>query len=415
MQEVTFTLQTITPLFLAGGEQKRVKVPKSKQTFQGWQIPSYIDDYAWQYKAELRVPSFRGLMGYWQRALVGGMAKRNVDRLRLVTEAEDQVFGSTDKGSTIYVRISEPIEEEPKDFIEPISKNTNGQWYATGKGYLLWSMSDSSRPKEDKFLNSTNTAFSTAVTQTTTQGKETEYKPPRQYFRIGSTFSITLSTRGQTEEGKVALQKAVTVFWLLVNLGGIGSRSRRCAGSITVTRVKGNLTSLPFNQSGDAAELQTELSKGIQFARNLWSVEGISSQGVLEEATFDIISIPSSCRIWVLRQNDKRPWDSAEDAMRDMGEKLQAYRSSISSYKKRSIFGLPLIVKSLQDKALQKELKENRMSSPLLLHITQLQGGKYVGVAVLFKTKLDIINMSDYGLIEQWIKQDFPDALEVQL
>ena len=46
MQEVTFDVQTVTPLFLAGADQAT---------------------------AELRAPSFRGEMRYWLRALVGGL------------------------------------------------------------------------------------------------------------------------------------------------------------------------------------------------------------------------------------------------------------------------------------------------------------------------------------------------------
>ncbi len=52
MQEVTFNVQTITPLFLAGADQAA---------------------------AELRAPSFRGIMRYWLRALVGGLAETSPD------------------------------------------------------------------------------------------------------------------------------------------------------------------------------------------------------------------------------------------------------------------------------------------------------------------------------------------------
>ena len=50
MQQVTFTLRTITPLFLAGADQTT---------------------------AELRAPTFRGLMRYWYRALIGGVVEAN--------------------------------------------------------------------------------------------------------------------------------------------------------------------------------------------------------------------------------------------------------------------------------------------------------------------------------------------------
>ena len=75
MQEVTFTLQTITPLFLAGADQT---------------------------KAELRAPSFRGLMRYWQRALVGGM----VPDLDIVKNVEAASPGNLTSQITELARFS---------------------------------------------------------------------------------------------------------------------------------------------------------------------------------------------------------------------------------------------------------------------------------------------------------------------
>ena len=112
MQEVTFTLQTITPLFLAGADQT---------------------------KAELRAPSFRGLMRYWQRALVGGLVGTDQNGFKQVMQAETEVFGATDTGSAVAIKIS-GVSGEPREFTEPISTRVGGSWQATGKGYLLWSM-----------------------------------------------------------------------------------------------------------------------------------------------------------------------------------------------------------------------------------------------------------------------------------
>src|SRR6266705_4452584 len=117
MQEVTFTLQTITPLFLAGADQT---------------------------KAELRAPSFRGQMRYWYRALVGGLIGTDQKALGKVIEAETAVFGATDRGSAVSIKVS-GVSSEPKEFTEQISVRVGGKWQATGKGYLLWSMARSGR------------------------------------------------------------------------------------------------------------------------------------------------------------------------------------------------------------------------------------------------------------------------------
>src|SRR2546421_3356377 len=78
MQEVTFTLQTITPMFLAGADQS---------------------------KAELRAPSFRGEMRYWFRALLGGLVGTDQEGLIKVRDAETHVFGATDTSSAVQLRI----------------------------------------------------------------------------------------------------------------------------------------------------------------------------------------------------------------------------------------------------------------------------------------------------------------------
>jgi hypothetical protein len=95
--------------------------------------------------------------------------------------------------------------------------------------------------------------------------------------------------------------------------------------------------------------------------------------------------------------------------MRDIGASLQDYRREINPIQRRKIFGLPLMGVD----------NRNRRSSPLLLRITKLQGEQYVGVAVLFKTKAETrteqFSTADYTLIDRWVTQDFPKALEVKL
>ncbi len=82
-REVRITLETITPLFLAGADPRG--------------------------EPELRPPAFRGAMRYWWRAAMGGTIGDNKDELQ---KLESQVFGNTDHGSPIAVRISS--QSKPK-------------------------------------------------------------------------------------------------------------------------------------------------------------------------------------------------------------------------------------------------------------------------------------------------------------
>ena len=325
MQEVTFTLQTITPLFLAGSDQTT---------------------------AELRTPSFRGLMRYWQRALVGGLVGATSQKLEEVKKAETEVFGSTNVGSAVSIKVS-ATSNAIKEFTEPISVRVGGKWQATGKGYLLWSMARSGRADKNNL------------------------KPARWYFPPGTQFDVTLSTR---DEDIKHLEQALAAFWLLVQLGGVGSRSRRCAGSLAVQAMKGEFdaSELPFLAAENAQALKLQLEYGIRTARSFYKE---IKPDTVREAGFDILA-RDFCRIWILQ--DEQPWRSSEEAMQRIGEKLQGYRSQVS-IGQRKIFGLPL----------PPIVFNKRRASPLLLRVAKLQGNKYVGVAILFQTTNSDARMAD--------------------
>jgi len=308
-------------------------------------------------------------MRYWQRALVGGLVGTTSQGLEKVKETETAVFGATDTGSAVSIKVS-AASSEPKEFTEQISVRVGGKWQATGKGYLLWSMARSGSIEKKNL------------------------KLARWYFPSGTTFEVTLSARNQNA---VRLKQAVAAFWLLTYLGGIGSRSRRCAGSLVVQSMKGNTTTnLPFSTPANTQTLKQQIEQGIKTARTLYS----HNQQLIKDAQFDVLT-RGSCRIWILQ--DEQPWPTAEIAMQRLGENLQSYRSHIA-IERRKIFGLPL----------PPIIFNKRRASPLLLRVVELQGRKYVGIAVLFKTSGSDVSMADYKFIEDWINE-FRGKQEVML
>lgn len=345
-------MKTLTPLFLAGADQTQ---------------------------AELRAPTFRGLMRYWYRALAGGVIGTNAKGFESVMKAEKAVFGATDTGSAVAIKIM-PVSGEAKEFTEQISVRVNGNWQATGKGYLLWSMARSGNPAKGNV------------------------KPARWYFPPGTTFRVTLASRGS---GETKLQQAIASFWLLMYLGGVGSRSRRCAGSLSalIAASDANVTmpsGMRFTMPTGIADLQKLLADGIHAAQGLIEHGTDATERIRHLAPFDILS-RETCRIWIVQDRD-RPWNSIEEAMKSIGEDLQDYRGGITPIQRRRVFGLPL--KDVDNKA--------RRSSPLMLRLIELQGNKYVCVAVVFKTVAAGISPQDYGLVEQWAS-DYPGSVEVIL
>lgn len=79
---LTITLETVTPLFLGGAEPRGTP--------------------------ELRPPAFRGALRYWLRAALGGVIGDN--NLAGLHTLESAVFGSTDYGSPIHVRLRSPLQ-----------------------------------------------------------------------------------------------------------------------------------------------------------------------------------------------------------------------------------------------------------------------------------------------------------------
>lgn len=132
---------------------------------------------------ELRPPSIKGALRFWWRALNGHLP---LDKLKA---KEGEIFGDAEKGrSKVIIRIIK------KDLIV---KSINKNHFNTGSSYLFYSA----------FMNK------------------------RDYFSEGN-FYIKFESLY-----KELLNEAIEAFKLLAILGGIGTRSRRCAGNFRLTKV----------------------------------------------------------------------------------------------------------------------------------------------------------------------------------
>lgn len=153
MHELRLTLETVTPLFLGGAEARE--------------------------KPELRPPAFRGALRYWLRAASGGViGDENLDGLH---KLESAVFGSTDYGSPIQVRL---------------------------KGELQSTEAPILPHKPDK-------------------GK-------RKAFNAGQTLELTLSQYRNMDDA--VWQVACSILSLALTFGGVGLRSRRGYGTLRIVQ-----------------------------------------------------------------------------------------------------------------------------------------------------------------------------------
>jgi hypothetical protein len=172
------------------------------------------------------------------------------------------------------------------------------------------------------------------------------------------------------------------------------------------------LAGLPFAVPATLDAFRQQLSDGLQVARKLCKYTTIS---VRTAPAFDVLSA-SACRIWLL-SHEGDPWQSASDAMNEIGMSLSDYYRTSTSLAQRKVFGLPV-------QYADKTLNDNtRLPSPLHLSIRKLEEEhkeQYIGVAVLFKTDIPIgryRDRTDYTPIEDWIKKSFSgkSSCEVRL
>ncbi len=155
--ELTITMETVTPLFLGGADPRGMP--------------------------ELRAPSFRGAMRYWMRAALGGVIGDN--DLQALRRLESSVFGSTERGSPIRVRLK-PVGGQVRNQDETILPHKAGG----GAG-------------------------------------------SRKAIEAGQRLELTLSmTHGANSETWAA---AIAALRLAVTFGGVGLRSRRGYGTLRVS------------------------------------------------------------------------------------------------------------------------------------------------------------------------------------
>ena len=286
MPSITFDLETVTPLFMAGADQA---------------------------SAELRPPAFRGALRYWFRAIAGGYYWNELTKLK---EVESALLGNTQDSSQIILRFSK-IPEQLQ--LSPVRLNEEQN---PGLSYLWFSTKGSG-------------------------GRNP--RPQRQAIGVKSPiqFSLTLSTRPNPrnlEKQQKNLLIAANCFWLAVTLGGFGSRERRGAGSLRVIQFSHqgiDNTQLPqfcinYRPSAVPKYLQGEYRKA---KNNCYELLGFDSETIPEIThlpNFELFS-KSTSKLFLL----KEPYETWREAVESIGEKYKNYRQDLE-IQNRAIFGLPL-------------------------------------------------------------------------
>ncbi len=383
MRELRVTLETVTPLFLGGADPRGTP--------------------------ELRPPAFRGALRYWLRAMLGGIYGDDDNGLRQVRVAEMTVFGSTDENSgasAMTTRIANSKLSAP----QPYSKKRP----PVGRDYLYWSM-DKSGSKE--------------------KGNE---QPPKQFYPPGGVFDFILSTRSNITANEAIFWQATSALWLMIHLGGLGSRSRRTAGSLSVTQPL-VVDELDFVLNARSpTEAAQQIGQGISLLRQRLAVTGMLNLDQVSE--FDVLH-PTTCQIWVIGiwRDAQEAVDAIGDSLRDFRERREPDHANVARWLRgeqidtveRAVFGLPIPYRYSNNgpSGTLQGINVDRRASPLWLKVSKTAKGAYVGLATLFKSAFlppgerlraktrgrtpAVMPPNDYTLIEQWVTS-FPTCREVR-
>jgi CRISPR-associated protein Cmr1 len=274
-------------------------------------------------QAELRPASFVGLLRWWWRALKG---ECDIKRLR---EEEIKIFGGDGKmASPVYLRVEGEVSKG-EDLINEyrLSWNFDKNRRAligphAGVGYLYYSM---------VALNK------------------------REFIKADSRLRLTLIGKDDF------LKHYIASLWALVFLGGVGSRSRRGGGNLTVIDYNPKDLGISFIPTGYFDE---------------WLVEN------LKRAKDLVGSSKTPCNEYSNLKNVKlvlspREFNTWFEALNDIGNRFMNFRvKNRQRVFDTAVFGIP--VRHSNGQFVRAGDDITRRSSPVVIKVVKTPKGKYL-------------------------------------
>jgi CRISPR-associated protein Cmr1 len=274
-------------------------------------------------QAELRPASFVGLLRWWWRALKG---ECDIENLR---EEEIKIFGGDGKmASPVYLRVEGDVSKG-SDLINEyrLSWNFDKNRRAligphAGVGYLYYSM---------VALNK------------------------REFIKAGSRLRLTLIGKDEF------LKHYIASLWALMFLGGVGSRSRRGGGNLTVIDYNPKDFGISFILTGYFDEWLVE---NLKRAKDLVGSSKTPCNEYSNLKNVKLVLSPREFNTWV-------------EALNDIGNRFMNFRvKNRQRVFDTAVFGLP--VKHSNGQFIKAEDDITRRSSPVVIKVVKTPKGKYL-------------------------------------
>lgn len=340
--------------------------------------------------AELRPSAFRGPLRFWFRAMMGKIVGND---LKSSNELEALAFGGTDASSPFILRVAATASfQEAGALITP----------PVGKAYLGFSLY--TRANKQMYLM-------------------------RGCLPAGKSFALTF----RFKRPNPYLQAVVLdSFWLLLNFGGIGSRTRRGFGALNVCpseeeelsqeqRFFSIISHSSVQEFYNANLARIECSFR-SFAEQYKVVPDGSLPGPTEYASFSnwtakliinstqqndagnadrwmnqwgilLRSFRNDTRVRLKQSGITQQLQTSTSDYREVASPLMAGRRPRRLFLKNDVFGLPIIFQSRSQTPLTlswrgpSQKADGRRASPLFLHPILLPDGRYATLVTFFVSR----------------------------
>ena len=342
--------------------------------------------------AELQVPSIKGVLRFWWRALALG----RLGSVEGVRAEEARIFGSTKGQSSVKLRLSPPKKISRLKKKSVLKYNGIGDVVGEGARYLGYGILDVSGELTRQCIG---------------------------YPLEGGELELLF--RSKTLEDDIKSVEAALIAMSL--FGGLGSRSRKGYGSINLTNLTRNDETEPvFTMPNDLDGLNGAISClfDINGRYKIEPYHGLPPYTAFSEMT----------RIDIIDEGDE-----PLKLLNSVGEKMMEYRSyrkgrnflgdyrlirdaltkNVTDHPERAIFGLPhnYFFSSTHDSAEVKPKDYKRRASPLFIHIQQLNKDQYAAIAAIFpadflpKEEKIMVEMSPVDVnVDYKVLNDFIDG-----
>jgi CRISPR-associated protein Cmr1 len=344
MIELEAKFRAVTPLFMSGSDKLR---------------------------AELRVPSIKGVLRFWWRALALG----RLGSVSKVREDEARIFGSAgnDVGQArVHLRLRLP--ENVVQYKDPILKYADGEPVGPGARYLGYGVVE-------------------AVPSRKRNTRESQIL--RSCLKYPFEGILSLLIRNGTSNDDV---KSIASALIAVGLfGGFGSRSRKGYGSFNLVELKLGKEVL-FTMPKDAEDLNAKIVSLFK-DYNIIGHSGLPPYSAYSDLTrVDIVDLgPDPLRLLNSigeAMQMYRSWGrggkvNGKDAERnfkgDHDLAMEAIKTKVRTHPRRVVFGLPhnYYFSSYQEKVDVKPARLERRASPLFIHTQELNNGQYAAVTTI--------------------------------